>query len=78
MITLLPLNFIFFVGLLSRAHLDTGGSILYLDTQDSQLISRSAREVNTAFPNLQSTFTPVYLFIVTWLRVQPLRGTEVS
>ena len=60
------------------AGLSRGGSVLYLETQDSQLISRSTREVNTAFPNLQSAFTPVNLFIATWLQVSPPNGTEVS
>ena len=52
-------------------NLSRGGSILYLDTQDSQFISRFTREVRNAFPDLQSAFTPVYLFIATWLQIHP-------
>ena len=68
----------FLAGLVSSPDLSRGGSVLYLETQDSQLISRSASEVNTAFPNLHSTFTPVNLFIATWLQIPPLNGTEVN
>ncbi len=71
-------SFFTVTGLLSLPDLSRGGSVLYLETQDSQLILRSAREVNTAFPNLHSPFTPVNLFIVTWLQVSPPNGTEVS
>ncbi len=47
--------------------LSKGGSVLYGETQDSQLLERSASEVNNAFPGL--SFTPVSLFIVTWFQV---------
>ncbi len=56
--------------------LSRGGSVLYLDTQDLQLILRSAREVRNAFPD-QSAFTPEYMFIATWLRVQYPNSIEV-
>ncbi len=56
-----------------------GGSVLYRETQDLVLLSRYASEVRTAFPSLQPAFTPVSLFIVTWLQVLPYRGAnEVS
>ncbi len=45
-----------------------GGQVLYRETQDPLLILRSASEVITAFPD-QSAFTPVSLFIATWLQV---------
>ncbi len=49
--------------------LSRGGSVLYLETRDSQLISRSASEVSIAFPDQQPAFTPEFLFIATWLEV---------
>ncbi len=74
---LVPFNTVI-VGLGSVTYLSRGGSVLYIETQDSQLILRSACEVNTAFPDLQYAFTPVYLFIATWLQVSPPHSTEVS
>ncbi len=50
-----------------EAELSRRGLVLYLETQDQQLISRSSGEVNTAFPGL--AFTPVFLFIATWLQL---------
>ena len=56
-----------------------GGSVLYRETIDPVLLSRSAWEVSIAFPDLQSAFTPVSLFIATWFEVLPYRGAnEVS
>ncbi len=53
----------------SDIELSLGGQVLYLETKDPVLILRSAGEVNNAFPDLPSPFTPKYLFIVTWLQV---------
>ena len=55
-----------------------GGLVLYGETQDPQLISRYAGEVNTAFPNYQPAFTPLSLFIATWLQVAPFDMDGVS
>ncbi len=62
---------------LSDANTSDAGLVLYRETQDPVLISRYADEVNTAFPN-QTAFTPVYLFIVTWLQVAPFDMDGVS
>ncbi len=47
--------------------LSRGGSVLYGETQDPQLLERSAGEVNNAFPGL--SFTPMSLFISMWFQV---------
>ncbi len=54
-----------------------GGLVLYRETQDDLLLSRAANEVRTAFPD-QPAFTPVLLFIATWLQVPPFGATGVS
>ncbi len=54
-----------------------GGLVLYAETQDSMLLTRAANEVSTAFPG-QPTFTPMSLFIATWLQVPPFDDPEVS
>ncbi len=54
-----------------------GGLVLYGETQDPQLIFRSAREVTAAFPD-QPAFSPVSLFIATWLQVTSFDIDEVS
>ncbi len=54
-----------------------GGLVLYAETQDSMLLTQAANEVMTAFPN-QPTFTPMSLFIATWLQVPPFNGPGVS
>ncbi len=41
------------------------------------LLTRAANEVSTAFPG-QPTFTPMSLFIATWLQVPPFGDPEVS
>ncbi|XP_064386806.1 mucin-4-like [Halichondria panicea] len=54
-----------------------GGLVLYAETQDSMLLTQAANEVMTAFPN-QPTFTPMSLFIATWLQVPPFNGPGVN
>ncbi|XP_064386804.1 uncharacterized protein LOC135335283 isoform X4 [Halichondria panicea] len=54
-----------------------GGLVLYAETQDSMLLTRAANEVSTAFPG-QPTFTPMSLFIATWLQVPPFDDPEVN
>ncbi len=54
-----------------------GGLVLYRETQDHQLISRYASEVNNAFPDLQPAFNPVSLFIATWFHV-PSHSASVT
>ncbi len=49
--------------------LSRGGLVLYGETQDPQLLKRSAGEVNNAFPGLQPPFTPVSLFISMWFQI---------
>lgn len=54
-----------------------GGLVFYRETQDDLLFTRATNEVRTAFPN-HPTFTPVSLFIATWLQVPPVSGDGVS
>ena len=46
------------------------GNITYSTNNDSSVLERAASVINASYPILASSFTPSYMFILTWIDVE--------